>query len=141
MSPAPSPSPTYGADPTVGHRRTLSLSLFRAPVSGPVAVVDLQRRPDRRSPTPTPGPDRRSPTPTPVAEHRFPPAVPPHPTPFSVQTPFFSGAVTTVQQPKLDLQPQPPLHRQQPQIHLSSDPPAAGRRGAWLPTWSTSEIW
>ncbi|XP_047255648.1 mitogen-activated protein kinase kinase kinase 11-like [Capsicum annuum] len=34
----------------------------------------------------------------------------------------------------------PPLHRQQPRIHLCSDPPAVGRSGAWLPAWSTSEI-
>ncbi|XP_047264614.1 vegetative cell wall protein gp1-like [Capsicum annuum] len=133
--PRPSaPSPTVGADPTrpsvpgVDHRRRSNgflslptLSLSRAPVSGPIAVADLRRRPDRRSPTPTPGPDRRSPTPTSVAERRFPPspAVPPHPTPTSPS----SGAGTTVQQPKLGLQPQPSLGRQQPQIHLSSEIP------------------
>ncbi|XP_047260908.1 protein enabled homolog, partial [Capsicum annuum] len=129
-------STAFGADPTrppvpgVDRRRRpngfLSLptpSLSRAPVSGPVAVADLRRRPD-----PPPGPDRRSPTPTPVAERRFPPpAIPPPPLPpFSVQTPTptpthpSSDAGTTVQQPKLGLQPQPPLGRQQPQIHLSS---------------------
>ncbi|XP_047260541.1 arabinogalactan protein 1-like [Capsicum annuum] len=116
---APSPSSTYGADPTAGHHRTLSLPRLGPPAPSPSPTYGAD---------PTAGPDCRSPTA--VAEIRFPPAVPPLlcPDPPSAGTVQQGSSCSSV-------------FSRQPRIHLSSDPPVAGRRGAWLPAWSTSEIW
>ncbi|XP_047270450.1 pectinesterase inhibitor 10-like [Capsicum annuum] len=159
LGPRPSaPSPTVGADPTRPPVPGVDLRR-RSPASSPVSVAGLwlrrrrrptaptlppvtavpslsrasalRRRPDRRSPTLTAGPDRWSSGS--VAEIRFPPAVPPPPPP-SVQPPPSAGAVQQGSSCSS-------VFSRQPRIHLSSDPPAAGPRGAWLPAWSTSEIW
>ncbi|XP_047264179.1 verprolin-like [Capsicum annuum] len=164
--PRPSaPSPAFGAvadrrrrpDPTTGPRRrpplpAKRLSLSPYPLSLPRPGLRPRRRRRPTAPTRPPVTDadpRPRPSVTDADPLRRTPVPPPLYPPFSVQTPTPTPTPTPLLRRRYNSataearSSAATAARSPAAVDPSQqrNPPAAGRHGAWLPAWSTSEIW